>query len=58
MSAPSPSVLTPDEILAHPSFPIGRAMRQVTFNIIISLHLNHDVTDRATWPTLRRRRTN
>lgn len=30
------------------------AMRQVTFNLIISLHLNHDPADRATWPTLRR----
>jgi len=27
------------------------AMRQVTFNLIISLHLRHDVTDRTTWPT-------
>jgi hypothetical protein len=30
------------------------AMRQVTFNLIICLHLGHDVTDRATWPTPRR----
>jgi hypothetical protein len=30
------------------------AMRQVTFNLILSLHLRHDVTDRATWPTPRR----
>jgi hypothetical protein len=29
-------------------------MRQITFNLIISLHLRHDVTDRSTWPTLRR----
>jgi hypothetical protein len=30
------------------------AVRQVTFNLILSLHLRHDVADRATWPTLRR----
>lgn len=71
------AILTPDEILAHPRFAVGRAafvdgvialhegdahhsrllveaMRQVTFNLIISLHLNHDVTDRTTWPTARR----
>ena len=30
------------------------AMRQVTFNLILSLHLRHDVADRATWPTPRR----
>jgi hypothetical protein len=30
------------------------AMRQVTFNLIISLHLRHDVSDRSTWPTPRR----
>jgi hypothetical protein len=30
------------------------AMRQVTFNVIVSLHLRHDVTDRSTWPTPRR----
>jgi DNA-binding MarR family transcriptional regulator len=30
------------------------AMRQVTFNLIICLHLGHDVTDRSTWPTPRR----
>jgi hypothetical protein len=30
------------------------AMRQVTFNLIISLHLRHDVGDRTTWPTPRR----
>jgi DNA-binding MarR family transcriptional regulator len=29
-------------------------MRQVTFNLIISLHLGHDLTDRSTWPTPRR----
>jgi hypothetical protein len=29
-------------------------IRQVTFNLIVSLHLRHDVTDRATWPTPRR----
>jgi hypothetical protein len=29
-------------------------MRQVTFNMIVSLHLRHDETDRATWPTPRR----
>jgi DNA-binding MarR family transcriptional regulator len=78
---PSPSesgaVLTPEEILAHPRFAVGRtsfvdavialhegdafhsrllveATRQVTFNLIVSLHLSHDVSDRATWPTPRR----
>jgi DNA-binding MarR family transcriptional regulator len=30
------------------------AMRQITFNLIVSLHLRHDVTDRTTWPTPRR----
>jgi len=30
------------------------AMRQVTFNLIVSLHLRHDVADRTTWPTPRR----
>jgi DNA-binding MarR family transcriptional regulator len=30
------------------------AMRQVTFNLIVSLYLRHDETDRATWPTPRR----
>jgi hypothetical protein len=30
------------------------AMRQVTFNLIVSLHLRHDPSDRATWPTPRR----
>jgi DNA-binding MarR family transcriptional regulator len=30
------------------------AMRQVTFNLIISLHLRHDESDRTTWPTPRR----
>jgi hypothetical protein len=30
------------------------AMRQVTFNLILSLHLRHNVADRATWPTPRR----
>jgi DNA-binding MarR family transcriptional regulator len=30
------------------------AMRQVTFNLIVSLHLCHDETDRATWLTPRR----
>ncbi|MBV9456767.1 MAG: hypothetical protein JO141_04515 [Bradyrhizobium sp.] len=39
---------------AYHSRLLVEAMRQVTFNIIISLHLNHDATDRATWPTLRR----
>lgn len=33
---------------------LSEAMRQVTFNTIVSLHLRHDVTDRSTWPTLRR----
>jgi DNA-binding MarR family transcriptional regulator len=39
---------------AYHSRLLVEAMRQVTFNLIISLHLNHDVTDRATWPTPRR----
>jgi len=30
------------------------AMRQVTFNLIVSLHLHHDASERATWPTPRR----
>ncbi len=30
------------------------ASRQVTFNIIVSLHCAHDEADRATWPTMRR----
>lgn len=30
------------------------AGRQVTFNIIVSLHCAHDEADRATWPTMRR----
>jgi hypothetical protein len=30
------------------------AMRQVTFNLIVSLHLRHDTSDRTTWPTPRR----
>jgi DNA-binding MarR family transcriptional regulator len=30
------------------------AMRQVTFNLIVSLHLRHEVSDRTTWPTPRR----
>lgn len=29
-------------------------MRQITFNLIVSLHLRHDVADRTTWPTPRR----
>ncbi|MCC8953073.1 helix-turn-helix domain-containing protein [Bradyrhizobium sp. Pear77] len=29
-------------------------MRQVTFNLIVSRHLRHDVTDRSTWPTPQR----
>jgi len=29
-------------------------MRQVTFNLIIILHLRHDVADRSTWPTPQR----
>jgi hypothetical protein len=32
---------------------LSEAMRQVTFNMIVSMHLRHDVTDRSTWPTLR-----
>jgi hypothetical protein len=30
------------------------SMRQVTFNMIMSLHFRHEVSDRATWPTPRR----
>jgi hypothetical protein len=30
------------------------AMRQITFNLIVSLHLRHDASDRTTWPTPRR----
>jgi hypothetical protein len=30
------------------------AMRQVTFNLIVSLHLRYQVADRTTWPTPRR----
>jgi hypothetical protein len=30
------------------------AMRQVTFNLIVSLHLRHDVADRSTWATPQR----
>jgi DNA-binding MarR family transcriptional regulator len=30
------------------------AMRQVTFNLIVSLHLRHEANDRTTWPTPRR----
>jgi DNA-binding MarR family transcriptional regulator len=30
------------------------AMRQITFNLIVSLHLRHDVTDRSTWATPQR----
>jgi DNA-binding MarR family transcriptional regulator len=33
---------------------LSEAMRQVTFNMIVSLHLRHNATDRSTWPTLRR----
>ena len=33
---------------------LSEAMRQVTFNMIVSLHLRYNVTDRSTWPTLRR----
>ncbi len=29
-------------------------MRQVTFNLIVSLHLRHEASDRMTWPTPRR----
>ena len=30
------------------------AVRQVTFNLLVSLHLRHDAGDPATWPTMRR----
>jgi DNA-binding MarR family transcriptional regulator len=33
---------------------LSEAMRQVTFNMIVSMHLRHDVTNRSTWPTPRR----
>jgi DNA-binding MarR family transcriptional regulator len=33
---------------------LSEAMRQVTFNMMVSLHLRYDVTDRSTWPTPRR----
>ncbi|MGA2057981.1 MAG: hypothetical protein ABSG88_22080 [Bradyrhizobium sp.] len=33
---------------------LSEAMRQVTFNMIVSMHLRHHVADRSTWPTLRR----
>src|SRR3954471_13947608 len=29
-------------------------MRQVVFNLIVSLHLRHDPADRSTWPTPQR----
>jgi DNA-binding MarR family transcriptional regulator len=33
---------------------LSEAVRQVTFNLLVSAHLRYDVTDRSTWPTLRR----
>jgi len=33
---------------------LAEAMRQVTFNLIVTLHLRHDVTDRSTWATPQR----
>ena len=33
------------------------AMRQVTFNLILSLHLRHDESDLSTWPTRTASRT-
>jgi DNA-binding MarR family transcriptional regulator len=33
------------------------AMRQVTFNLIVSLHLRHEPSDRTTWPTPQRLKT-
>jgi DNA-binding MarR family transcriptional regulator len=33
---------------------LSEAVRQVTFNLIVSAHLRYNVTDRSTWPTLRR----
>jgi DNA-binding MarR family transcriptional regulator len=33
---------------------LAEAMRQITFNLIVSLHLRHDESDRSTWPTPRR----
>jgi hypothetical protein len=39
---------------AYHSRLLVEAMRQVTFNLIVVLHLRHDVADRATWPTPRR----
>lgn len=48
------AVLALHEGDAYHSRLLLEAMRQITFNLIISLHLRHDVTDRATWPTPRR----
>jgi DNA-binding MarR family transcriptional regulator len=33
---------------------LAEVMRQVTFNLIVSLHLRHDVSDRTTWATPQR----
>src|ERR1700722_13398996 len=33
---------------------LAETMRQITFNLIVSLHLRHDESDRSTWPTPRR----
>jgi hypothetical protein len=33
---------------------VVEAVRQVTFNMIVSLHFAYDEADRATWPTMRR----
>jgi DNA-binding MarR family transcriptional regulator len=33
---------------------LAEAMRQVTFNLIVSLHLRFDPAERTTWPTSRR----
>jgi hypothetical protein len=33
---------------------LSEAVRQVTFNMIVSLHLRYNETDRSTWPTPQR----
>jgi hypothetical protein len=33
---------------------LAETMRQITFNLIVTLHLRHDASDRSTWPTPRR----
>jgi DNA-binding MarR family transcriptional regulator len=33
---------------------LAETIRQITFNLIVTLHLRHDASDRSTWPTPRR----